>query len=317
MTSRRRSLEWPTVLVGVAIAAGYFAVTTWHRRLPTAVFIAALAVLSAWHGSLQHELVHGHLARRRFVRLAIAMPTMNLWLPYLSYEESHLRHHRDDHLTDPTDDPESWYRTAENWDRCHAVLRAVLWCNRTLLGRLLLGPALAIGGYARAEFATLRRPALHRATFRTWSTHVPMVIITVLWLRHCDVIWWQYGLGSIYGGSSITLFRSFAEHRWMPDGQSKTAVVRTNALISLLYLNNNLHLAHHLWAGTPWYRLPSVARELRIDDLAAAGSGSYRSYGEVIRRFLLRPFCQPVHPPGIGTMLVPAPWGPEPSRRTT
>jgi fatty acid desaturase len=308
ISSRPRHLEWPTLLVVVSVIISYLTVTAFHRRLPTVVVIASLAVLSSWHGSVQHEIIHGHISRRRFVRVALGLPTMNLWLPFLSYEQSHLRHHHDEHLTDPTDDPESWYRSAENWASCNRLLRGLLWCNRTLLGRLLLGPALAIVGFVRSEMVAARQPSTGRVTVRAWVSHVPMVVVTVVWLSVCGVTWWHYAAGSVYLGSSVTLFRSFAEHRWMPDGVSKTSMVRTNPIMSLLYLNNNLHLAHHLWAGTPWYRLPAVARELQVDQIAAAGSGAYSSYFDVARRYLFRPFCQPVHPSRAGAISPPLPW---------
>jgi fatty acid desaturase len=304
----RMRLDWPTVLVAIAIGGGFVGLTANARSIPGPFLVVGLAVLSAWHGSLQHELIHGHMSRQRWVRTVLGLPTVNLWLPFLRYEESHLRHHRDDHLTDPTDDPESWYRTGADWSDASPALRAVWWCNRTLLGRLMLGPTLAVFGFLRSELVSLRDPSCRRSTTIAWAAHVPMTVVTLWWLMRCDVIWWHYLLGAVYGGSSLTLFRSFAEHRWMPDGRSKTAMVHTNAVISLLYLNNNLHLAHHLRVGAPWYRLPGIARELGISEIAAAGSGSYSSYGQVIRQFLLRPFCQPVHPPAVGAMAKPAPW---------
>ena len=41
--------------------------------------------------------------------VSIDKPPLALWIPYESYRISHLMHHRDDRLTDPLDDPESYY----------------------------------------------------------------------------------------------------------------------------------------------------------------------------------------------------------------
>jgi fatty acid desaturase len=66
--------------------------------------------------------------------------------------------------------------------------------------------------------------------------------------------------------------------------------------MSLLYLNNNLHVSHHARPGVPWYQLPAVHERLAADAVAAAGAGLYTSYLDVARRFAVRPFAQPVHP---------------------
>ena len=43
-------------------------------------------------------------------------------------------------------------------------------------------------------------------------------------------------------------------------------VVEACPLLALLYLNNNLHAAHHRWPRLPWYQLP---QRWRLRDLAA------------------------------------------------
>jgi fatty acid desaturase len=68
--------------------------------------------------------------------------------------------------------------------------------------------------------------------------------------------------------------------------------------MSLMYLNNNLHHTHHADPALAWYRLPARHRLLCSDELAAQGAGLYRGYGELFRRYALRPFCQPVDPLG-------------------
>ena len=64
----------------------------------------------------------------------------------------------------------------------------------------------------------------------------------------------------------------------------------------LIYLHNNLHQTHHAAPGAPWYDLPRLHAELGSDDVARAGAGLYAGYGEVARRYLLRPVDGPVHP---------------------
>jgi fatty acid desaturase len=73
-------------------------------------------------------------------------------------------------------------------------------------------------------------------------------------------------------------------------------VVRSGWFFGLLYLNNNLHYTHHAVPGAPWYRLRGLTESLGAAEVAARGAGTYRGYGEVVRRYGLRPFAQPWHP---------------------
>ena len=105
-------VEWPTVAVLGSIGSGFRAVLHSHDRLPTVIVVAALAVLAAWYNSLQHEAIHGHPTPWRRVNTAMAALPVGLVVPLRWYRSSHLAHHRDEHLTDPTLDPESFYVSA-------------------------------------------------------------------------------------------------------------------------------------------------------------------------------------------------------------
>ena len=75
------------------------------------------------HGSLQHEVIHGHPTRLRWLNDGLGKPGFWLWLPYELYRELHLRHHQNDTLTDPLDDPESYYVTGGRWRGLRAAMR--------------------------------------------------------------------------------------------------------------------------------------------------------------------------------------------------
>ena len=79
----------------------------------------------------------------------------------------------------------------------------------------------------------------------------------------------------VYPGTSLSLVRSFAEHRANTNPDLRTAVVETNPLLALIFLNNNLHIAHHCRPDVPWYELPALWRSLRATDhgLRAADAG--------------------------------------------
>ena len=292
---RATRTEWPSVAIGVLILTLFVALTAEHRHLPTAVVVGGFAWTSAWWSSFQHELLHGHPFRNQRLNDAIGRITFDLWLPYTLYKASHLKHHRNELLTDPFEDPESYYRPTSQWSGSTRLFRIFLWINRTLLGRLFLGPWLSVARFLRVESGRVGRG--DEDARMVWVAHVAAVAGTGLWVVGvCRVPTWQYLLGASWLATSLILLRSFVEHRWLPDGSSRTAVVLAEWPLALLYLNNNLHHAHHARPSVPWYELPRLAASLDSAEVASASAGCYRGYREVARRFLVRPFCVPVHP---------------------
>jgi len=79
-----------------------------------------------------------------------------------------------------------------------------------------------------------------------------------------------------------------------------TAVVGANPLWALIFLNNNLHIAHHARPKLPWYELPRAWRQMRTCGLgaraAAAGLVFQGGYLAVTRAYFLRPFITVEHP---------------------
>lgn len=256
------------------------------------------AMLIAWHGSLQHETIHGHPSRWRWLNTALGWPPLGLWLPYAIYRQTHLLHHNNRQLTEPDADPESFYLTAESWARMGPVRRALHMANRTLLGRLAIGPALVIGGFLGGEFRRFRQGDFRHAGI--WARHGIGVGAVLFWVVVvCDIPAWLYAVGFCYPGLSLTLLRSFAEHRAAPDPSARTAVVHTVPLFGLLFLNNNLHVAHHARPALPWYRLPAFNQRIGGDRQAERGAGLYAGYGALARRYMLRPIDHPVREPSI------------------
>jgi hypothetical protein len=61
--------------------------------------------------------LHGHPTRSAALNEALVFPALGLFVPYRSFRDTHLRHHNDANLTDPYDDPESWYLPLPEWNR--------------------------------------------------------------------------------------------------------------------------------------------------------------------------------------------------------
>lgn len=290
-----RRTQAPTWAVAVAVYAG-FALTTWYYyALPWWLVFPLGAWLVCWQGSLQHEVLHGHPTRYRWFNDLLGYPSLWLWLPYPVYRESHLVHHHDPDLTIPGVDPESYYVTAAAWIRMSAPRRWLLWFRNTLAGRLLSGPAVAYVELAQVEGRRLK--AGDRSHLVHWLVHIPVVAAVLYWvIGVCGIPFWAYVLCFAYPGLSLTMLRSYAEHRTARAPAARTGVVESGPLFSLLFLNNNLHSVHHADAGLAWYDLPAWYRENREAFLAENEGYVFAGYREQARRFLLKTKDAPVHP---------------------
>lgn len=282
------TIEWPTVAVAVLIYGGWLALGWWNVALPAPLIVIVGGWLVAWHGSLQHETIHGHPTRSTTINTAIGAVPLSLWLPYAVYRDSHVAHHRCPVITDPFEDPESRY-VAQGRGIRHLAARA----QATLIGRLLLGPVIIVLTLAVDEMRRLRRsPA---AMIRDWAPHLALAGPLVLWLKWTGFGLTRYLLLVVYPGLALTLLRSFVEHRADLPGPGRAATVERAGPLGLLYLNNHLHTAHHDRPALAWYDLPMHHRQ-HYARLSAQAGRVYRDYGEVLRRFALRPHDALIHP---------------------
>lgn len=286
----------PSWWVALAIYAGWGLATWFYQALPWWLLVPAGAILVAWHGSLQHEAVHAQLSPHRWINDALAWPPIGLWLPFAIYRTSHRAHHDFAILTEPWRDPESFYVDQASWRRLAWPGRALLRAHNTLLGRLLLGPFLVIGQFLWAEAGALAGG--DRRHLAIWLWHLPAVALVLVWVvAVCGIPLWAYLALYVLPGTSLTLVRSFAEHKAARTPFERSAVVEAGPLLSLLFLNNNLHYVHHRRPDLPWHALPAYYRDHRRQILAENGGLLYRGgYLEIARRFLLRPIDEPAHP---------------------
>jgi fatty acid desaturase len=291
----RPSVEWPTVGLAAVIYGLWFAATFFHDRLPLWALIPVAAWTVAWHTSLQHETIHGHPTGKRWLNSLIGAWPLALWLPYEDYRRTHLTHHRDERLTDPLDDPESFYWRAEDWAALGGFGRRMVRLQSTLLGRMLIGPAWAAGKVWKREIARIARG--DRRTLRDVTLHVVEAAIILFWvIGVCKMPIGEYVLCFAYAGTSLAMVRSFAEHRAASPIERRTAIVEDSWLLGPLFLFNNLHLAHHLRPTIPWYALPRWYAANRDALIERNGGLLYVTYFDVLRRYLLRPHDQELHP---------------------
>lgn len=285
-TAASSPIEWPTMALAVLIYGGWLAITAWHAALPWPIVVIAGGWIVAWQGSLQHEVIHGHPTRHRWINDAIGFVPLSLWLPYSVYRREHGAHHSTPNLTDPFDDVESNYvAQAGTFAHACAVVEA------TLAGRMVFGPAIRVVRFWMSELRRLIR--VPGEVLREWVPHLAAVAVIVWWLQHVGLSVVDYVLWFVWPGTALLLIRSFAEHRASPDPAARTALVTDFGPLGLLFLNNNLHIWHHANQDVPWYALPAL---YRADPEAYPHAPRYRGYGEVIVRYLFRPHDRLVHP---------------------
>lgn len=289
---RRISCDWPTVFLLVMVLlvwVGALALPDGAGGLAFVLLVLALTL----HSSLSHEILHGHPFGRARLETVLGLWQPGLFVPYLRFKRLHLAHHQDANLTDPYDDPESNYLDPAVWDRLPDWVRICLRINNTLAGRILIGPAVGMVAFVRGDIAAFR--AGDRQILRDWLWHLPGVAATLYVVSHAPVGLPLY-LGACYAALSVLKIRTFLEHRAHDHACARTVIVEDRGLLSFLFLNNNLHVVHHMHPDVPWYRLWSVYDARRARYLGRNDNYVYRSYAEVFRTYLWRAKDPVPHP---------------------
>jgi fatty acid desaturase len=294
---RRPAIDWPTVHVGIATYAAY-GLLTWHfHALPWWILPILGGYIVALHGSLQHEAVHGMPFRRRWMNAAFVFPSLWLWLPYGVYRETHLVHHRNEHLTSPTEDPESNYTSPEQYAAMswpHRLLRKAM---LTLAGRMLIGPAYYLV-QTWGEFVE-RLLARDWSHLNHWLWQLPAAGVVIVWVvAVCDIPLWQYCLLIAYPGVSLTVMRSYLEHRAAAEPDHRSALVEAGPVFSLMFLNNNLHLLHHAYPAEPWHQRAARYHREREQWIGRNNGYVFKGYRQVIWRHLFTAKEPMIHPLG-------------------
>jgi len=285
--------EWLTLALLAACYGVWGAALVWLAPVSLALAIGACGVAIALHSSLQHEVIHGHPTRWPGLNAALVAPALTLVVPYLRFRDSHLAHHRDATLTDPYDDPESNYLDPALWHRLPAFLRALMRANNTLAGRLLLGPVIGQIVWMAADLRLLARG--DRGVLTGWLLHVPAVALVLAIVAAAPMPIWAY-LIAVYLGLALLKIRTFLEHQAHAKSRARTVIIEDRGPLALLFLNNNLHVVHHMHPQVPWYQLPSVYRRNPDRYLAVNDGYRYRSYAQVFRAHFLRAKDPVPHP---------------------
>jgi fatty acid desaturase len=297
LQTQPRAIEWPTLIVFLVTYALWALATTelWTLSPVLAVLLAALAI--GQYSSLTHEVLHGHPFPNQNLSEALVFPGLTIFVPYLRFKDLHLQHHFDPALTDPYDDPESNYLDPAVWARLPGPVKALLRFNNTLFGRMLLGPAISTWALVTGDLKAMARG--EGRVWLAWALHLPGVALVLGWLWTVGSMpVWAY-LVAAYLGWSLLKIRTYLEHRAHEAARARTVVIESRGPLSLLFLNNNFHVVHHMHPGVAWYRLPALYFANREHYLRRNDGYRYASYVEIFRRHLFRakdPVPHPIFP---------------------
>ena len=285
--------EWRTIAVIVAVYGLTILTAMRHEVLTPWLTIPFLSVLGAWHLSMQHETIHGHPFRRQWINDVIGSIPVTLWIPYLCFKRDHIEHHHSD-LTHPGLDNESYYVSPEAWASAGPIRRAAYWANRTILFRMFVWTIVSTVTYLWAQIRLMLRG--NKQTWFAMAAHVVGLVAVVYFVRSvAGMPLWQFALGTTYGGRILNAIRPFPEHKYQAGVETRTAMVMAGPFMSLLMLNNNLHVAHHEQPGVAWYEVPNLsARVNAVERAREAGLLYEGGYAEVFRKFSFKPMGAPV-----------------------
>ncbi len=287
-----RRWDWPTVLLFLA-CYGLWATALMLPAGWTGVAVLVLVPVLVLHSSLSHELLHGHPFRSDRAAVVLGLVQPGLLVPYLRFRTLHLAHHRDAVLTDPYDDPETNYLDPAVWAALPRWRQTMAQFNNTMLGRMLIGPMIGMEGFLRGDLARWR--AGDRQVARDWALHVPGVVVVVWLVSLSAVPVWAYLL-ACYGALSVLKIRTFLEHQAHVRASGRSVIVEDRGVLAFLFLNNNLHVVHHMHPGVSWYRLPALYRAHKARYLRRNHGYVYRSYAQIFRQYLWRSKDQVAHP---------------------
>lgn len=295
MLAKSEEIEWPTlILLVVTYGTWVFATLLWGYSATLAMILTGVAI--AQFSSLQHETLHGHPFRNATLNEALVFPALALFIPYRRFRDTHLQHHYDPALTDPYDDPESNYWNPRIWDTACRALKAILQANNTLLGRMLLGPFVGMAVFVTKDVCALWRG--DRDVGLAWVLNSIGLVPVLLWLHFVGMPVMAY-LGAVYVGLALLKIRTYLEHRAHDVFRARTVIVEDRGPLSLLFMNNNFHVVHHMHPLVPWYKIPAMYRAKKEHYQRRNEGYVYSSYAEVFRRYLTRakdPVPHPIWP---------------------
>ncbi len=285
---------WTLMLAAWSIAAAF---PVWYVLLPAAVLVGSryYALFIIGHDGLHRRIFPTHWANDLFNDIVVLAPIGAITR---INNRNHLLHHR--HLGNPEDPDRHRHACVNKYDHVHllAFLTGMSSVFRATY-QVFVAPLKSAADTGEGQDS--RYSARDVLILGTWH----LVLISGLTLTFG---WWGYPLmwlAPVYVFTYLAdNFRSFVEHAHTEgddDADHHRLITFESNLVERWFLapmHMNLHVAHHLWVGIPYYNLSTADAEMSRHPLSAEleRRGSYIAY--LVRYWLALPLepCRPVSP---------------------
>lgn len=292
--SAKPSVEWPTVILTVACYGLWFLAGLLIWPLYPMLALIVMALMVALHSSLVHEVLHGHPTRNAKVNEAFVSLPIGITWPFRRFKTLHLRHHADERLTDPFDDPESYYQALWKHETMPGWLRTLLKFNNTMVGRFVIGPWLSAIGFFVGDAKLVLSG--DKAVQVAWALHLAgLAIVVPIIVFGFGIPLWLYILVPVWLGQAFISIRTFAEHQWDEAPEGRTVIVEKSPL-SFLFLNNNLHFVHHASPTVAWYKLPKLFHDRRDEWVKLNNGYVFPNYLAMLKSYAFKAKEPVIHP---------------------
>jgi fatty acid desaturase len=241
-------------LAGLAVDRWFVWVAVWAVQAVNLLTLVAMI----------HECVHSHfVGSRRANRVLGMLAGAFILAPFEVYRSRHIGHHAD--TCGPNDTEGEPYKFAERWQIVVAFLSGGI---AYILSLPMMGLAVAFGW---SPSWVSGRGALRRIRINmvVWiATMALLVTLAAVDMRTLAFVW-LIPVAAFLSGPLV--FVLMPEHYDAPGPTVVTSNTRTcvsNPVVRFIFLNTNLHTAHHHRASVPWTGLPDQHARLsaRIDE---------------------------------------------------
>ena len=238
---REGETAWPTIALCLAALALQVAAAL-YAPLWASVLVGSACAYAQF--TVAHDATHGALSKREWLNTLFGYAaTLVLFGPYEALKRNHLHHHA--HTNDPKEDPDFWVSRPFLLFRCLTQLARHYWCF----------------------FA---RPKRLDGSF--WRSMATLAAMAVLLGSFPAPLFWHWFLPAQLGGAALAFSFDYWPHRpHTGRGRLKDTASIDVRWFDPLFLNQNIHLLHHLFPTIPWYRYRPAWTELLPQVRAAGG----------------------------------------------
>lgn len=252
----------PRLALFVCVHVVLAAVGFWADRWYVWAFVWAVQAMNFLTTiAVVHECAHlRYFSGRRANHVTgVALAAIGLAC-FESYRSQHIVHHAD---TCGENDPEGEpYRFTSRWQIAGAFLGGGL-----AYALLLLGQGIVIAlGYTPAWLSAdgqRRRIRINVAVLTVAAVGLAALVVgDFLSLRGLTFVWLIPAAVALIGPIPFVLIPEHYDAPGPGPAFMNTRTCTSNAVVRFLYLNTNLHTAHHHRPALPWYDLPAHHRQI-------------------------------------------------------